>query len=307
MVDVLTIENEHWRIGFSPATGGSITSGQVRIGDAWVDVLRPTPENLLGEWWDTASYPLIPWSNRIRHSTLLWKGEGYQLRPWKTEDYAMHGTVVEYPWEVDEKGDDYVKLSFDARGYYGVNFPWDFVAHQEYRLEGKRLTVVTAVENVDDVAFPAGLGHHPYLLRQLHLPDGAPVGDVVNLQVNATKAYELENYMPTEGPKPLTPRIDFREMRDLGTVLVDDCFAGRTGRTAAIMKYGDALTLTMDANDICQHIVLYIPTEGNHFALEAVTNANDGFTLFAKGIEGAGVFEVPVGETVAAEFSLTID
>ncbi len=53
--------------------------------------------------------------------------------------------------------------------------------------------------------------------------------------------------------------------------------------------------------------MLYIPPNQNHFALEAVTNANDGFTLFAKGIEGAGVFEVPVGETVAAEFSLTID
>ncbi len=181
MVEILTIENSHWRIGFSPATGGSITSGQVRIGDAWVDVLRPTPEELLGEWWDTASYPLIPWSNRIRHSTLLWKGEAYQLRPWKTEDYAMHGTVVEFPWEVEDKGDDFVTLRFDARGYYGVNFPWDFVAHLEYRLEGKRLTVVTAVENVDDVAFPAGLGHHPYFLRQLRTPDGKNVGDVVTL------------------------------------------------------------------------------------------------------------------------------
>jgi aldose 1-epimerase len=50
--------------------------------------------------------------------------------------------------------------------------------------------------------------------------------------------------------------------------------------------------------------VVYIPQGEEFIAVEAVTNANDGFNLMRDGVEGHGVFVVEPGATQSAEFSL---
>jgi aldose 1-epimerase len=307
MVDVLTIANSHWSVGLIPETGGSVAFGKARVGDAWVDVLRPTSDDERGSFGGSSSYPLVPWSNRIRHGSLLWDGEVYQLRRWGgTADFSMHGTALEYPWEVIEATADRVVVEFDARGYYGVNWPWDFVARQEYYLDGPRLACRMSLTNVDDVEFPAGLGHHPYFMRQLIAPDGSALGGVVQLQIQATQEYELVNCMPDKGAGPIAAVSDFTTKRGLDGPLVDTCQRGRTGPTVATIDYPGALSVVIEADPIFEHTVFYIPPGQPFFAVEPVTNANDGFTLFAKGIKNTGVFSVPAGETVTAEFSVTI-
>ena len=62
----------------------------------------------------------------------------------------------------------------------------------------------------------------------------------------------------------------------------------------------------MEADPIIEHTVFYIRPGKPYFALEPVTNANDGFTLVKKGVPGTGVFEIAPGETVTAEFSLHV-
>ena len=307
MIDVLTIANSHWRVGLTPETGGSVAFGQVKSGDAWIDVLRPTPDDLLGSYWDSASYPLVPWSNRIRHGSLLWKGEVYQLRRWAgTDDFSMHGTALEYPWEVVEAAEDRVSIEFDARGYYGVNWPWDFTARQDYYLDGARLACRMSLTNVDDVAFPAGLGHHPYFVRQLLGSDGAPLGGEVLAQINSIDEYELVNCMPDKGPGPIPAVSDFTSARTLGQTLIDTCQTRKPGAAVATLEYPGSFSIVMEADPIFEHTVFYIPPGKPYFALEPVTNANDGFTLLKKGIPGNGVFEIAPGDTVTAEFSLTI-
>jgi aldose 1-epimerase len=307
MIDVLTIANSHWRVGLTPQVGGSVAFGQVKSGDAWIDVLRPTPADLLGSYSDSASYPLIPWSNRIRHGSLLWQGEVYQLRRWAgTNDFSMHGTALEYPWEVVEAAEDRVSIEFDARGYYGVNWPWDFKARQDYFLDGRRFACRMSLTNVDDVAFPAGLGHHPYFVRQLLGADGAPLGDEVFVQINSIDEYELVNCMPDKGPGPIPADSDFTAARTIGQTLIDTCQTRKPGSPVATLEYPGSFSIVMEADPIFEHTVFYVPPGKPYFALEPATNANDGFTLFKKGIPGTGVFEVGAGDTVTAEFSLTV-
>jgi aldose 1-epimerase len=307
MIDVLTIANSHWRVGLIPRTGGSVAFGQVQSGGAWVDVLRPTPDDALGSSWDTASFPLIPWSNRIRHGSLLWKDEVYQLRRWATlEDCAIHGTALDFPWGVVEAAEDRVSIEFDARGYYGVNWPWDFTTRQEYYLDGARLACRMSLTNVDDVAFPAGLGHHPYFVRRLLGANGEPFGDEVLAQINSINEYELVDCMPDKGPGPIAASSDFTSKRALGQTLIDNCQTRKPGGPVATLEYPGSFSIVIEADPIFEHTVFYIPPGKPFFAIEPVTNANDGFTLFKKGIPGTGVFEIAPGETVTAELSLTI-
>jgi aldose 1-epimerase len=327
-VEVIEISNDLWRVGLAPETGGAITYGKVRVTNdhsaeadsshSWVDVLRPTPDSLTGEWWESASYPLIPWSNRIRHGRLMWENVTYQLRRWGTDDFAMHGTTVEYPWAIADRATDHLTLTFDSRAYYGVNFPWGFVARVEYALDGPRFTCRTTIDNVDNETFPCGMGHHPYFVRSLALPTDAlepslgasPVqaslGDAVRLQVNCEASYPLTNGMPDGPSGPLPPVVDFRQSRPLGDALVDDCLTARSGPIAATLDYPGAFTLELEADEALSHVVVYIPVGKPYFAVEPVTNANDAFTLHALGIGGTGVLTIAPGKSIAATFSLVV-
>ena len=50
--------------------------------------------------------------------------------------------------------------------------------------------------------------------------------------------------------------------------------------------------------------MVYLPVDVPYFAVEPVTNANDGFNLEAAGKQGTGVFLVQPGETRSSSFTL---
>ena len=306
MITPVTIANDHWRVGLLPDTGGCVAFGQVRVDGDWVDVLRPTPHERYGERWDTASFPLVPWSNRVRHGTLLHQGEAHQLRRWGTEDFAMHGTGVEFPWQPTAVTEHSAELTFDARGYYGVNFPWDFVARFTYTLDGPHFRWGMSITNVDDAAFPAGLGHHPYFVRRLASNAGEPIGDEALLQVNAERAFGLNNGMADAAPGEIVANDDYRSIRGLGQSFVDACLTGRTNPIAARIEFPGAVSIDVEADALLEQVVVYVPVGEGFFAVEPVTNANDGFTLAARGIAGHGIFIVEPGATTATEFSLNV-
>lgn len=301
---VTIIENDCWRVGLVPATGGSVVFGQVRIDGEWVDVLRPTAEADRGSRSHCSSFPLVPWSNRIRDGKLLWQGRTYQLRTNPGDGTARHGAGIEYPWAVVEQTPTSATLEFTSRNVYGVNFPWTFTARFEYALDGDRFTWGLAVTNTDHETFPAGLGQHPYFQRHLSLPGGeASAGP--HLQINCDQSYELFDALPVAAAGPITARADFRSSRELGAGVVDDCLTGRTSPTVAVIDYPGALSLTMHAGELLSHVVAYAPAGEPFFAIEPVTNANDAFTLDARGVKGTGLFLVQPGETRHTEFSLT--
>ena len=165
MADIVTLENEHWQVGLVPTTGGSVAFGRVRIGGEWVDVLRPTPVDELGEWGRTASFPLVPWSNRISQGRFAWAGRDYQLRVNFEDGTAIHGTGWEFPWKVVESMPTSAVLELVSRDVFGVNFPWPFTARFRYELDGERFEWHMDITNDAHETFPAGIGHHPYFMR----------------------------------------------------------------------------------------------------------------------------------------------
>ncbi len=291
------IENARWRIGFVPELGGSLKFGQTRIGDTWHDVLRPTSADAI-EPNDTASYPLVPWSNRIRDGRLLWSDRAYQLRVNWADGTAIHGAAWDYPWNVIEHTEDRVVLEFASRDVYGVNWPWTFTARFTYALDGDRFTWTYSITNTDHETFPAGFGHHPYFLRSVA---GSPDA---RLQIEADAGYELEACMPDAGAGSIRPAADFREARALGHTFVDDCLTGRRGERLATIEWPGAVSVDIEADELLEHAVLYIPEDEPFWAFEPVSNANDAFTLDSKGIEGTGLFLVQPGETRSASFTI---
>lgn len=302
MTDVLTLENDHWQVGLVPATGGSVAFGRVKLGGQWVDVLRPTPEVSLDNVWATASFPLVPWSNRIRDAVFSWAGKDYQLRANFEDGTAIHGTGIEFPWSVVSQTATSVTLEFVSRHVYGVNFPWPFTARFTYELDAERFEWRMEITNDAHVTFPAGLGHHPYFVRALDA--AASTGEPTQLQVNCDTSYPVVECLPTGPAQEVSGRIDFRHMKPLGKDFMDACYTGRTSSTLATIEYPGAVAVDIEAGALLEHAVVYLPVGVPYFAVEPVSNANDGFNLEAHQEPGTGVFLVQPGETRSTAFTL---
>ena len=303
MTNIVVLENAHWQVGLVPTSGGSVAYARTRVADAWVDVLRPTPEDALADPWATGSFPLVPWSNRLTDGRFSWAGRDHQLRINFADGTAIHGTAIEFPWTVIEQTATSATLEFVSGSFHGVNFPWAFSTRCTYTLDGDRFTWGMELANDDHETFPAGLGHHPYFERSL-TADGATVGQPVELQLNCSMAYPNEGCLPTGPAELVEGRLNFTTQRPLGDEFVDDCWTGRTSSVLATLEYPEALTVDIEAGALFEHTVVYIPTGETFFAVEPVTNVNNGFNLEAQGMAGTGVFLLQPGETCSTAFTL---
>jgi len=303
VTDLLTLQNSSWQVGILPATGASVAFGRIRAGaSGWVDFMRPTESEKLGVADQTASYVLSPWSNRIRDGVLKFRGKSYQLARWGAGDgTAIHGTARVFPWRVVDAGDTRVVLSFSSSEVVGANFPWRFSSEVTYELDGTRFVTRTTVTNDDEEPMPAGFGHHPYFLRGL---DGHE--DEIRLQIPCSQQFELDGCMASAAPVPVQDWLDFQESRSLGDLFIDQNLTGRAPGEPIVFDYprsGHRISLHFD--EVYGNVVFYVPQEGkDFFAVEPVTNANDGFALFEAGIEGNGVLVVEPGESVSGTYSL---
>lgn len=307
---VVTIRDGAWEVDVLPRTGAALAGGRVRTSDGvWRDLLRPTRPTALGEPEKCSSFAMVPWSNRIRDGVLAFGERMWQLQRNGADGTAIHGAVRHAAWAVVEQRDDRVVLELDTTHLVGVNFPWRFRAQITYAVEGQRLTVGTSLQNVDREPFPAGFGHHPYLLRTLAPVGTPPPAEPGNplLQVPLRHGYALTGAMAT-GPAGAIPRrADYRAGRPLGSRFVDDVLTGWDPGSPIRVRYDEPeVTVDLHADPIYSHLVVYAPRRRSYFAVEPVTNVNDGFALHAAGVPGTGVFVLEPGEERAGAFTLTL-
>jgi aldose 1-epimerase len=297
------IENAHWQIGILPETGASVAFGRIKRDRQTFEFFRPTPESKYREPSACASFPLIPWSNRIRNGHFKFRGTDYQLQLNGKDGTAIHGVTRSCPWQVESFSATRLVTSFNSSDFENLNFPFRFSAHIEYLLSDEQLSIATWLKNDDNTPMPAGFGHHPYFVRSL-------VGgtDPIQLEIPCTEYFPLEDDLPLSGPVPIEPRVDFRQHRPLGNELIDDCLTGRIAERPVRFTYDESGTqISLHMDPIFQNVVLYAPQDKPFFAVEPVTNANDGFNLYEKDIPGSGVFVLEPREEKYGMFAFQIE
>jgi aldose 1-epimerase len=293
-----TIENDYWQVGILPETGASVAFGRVRQGDRWVDILRPTAPADYDNSSNCASFVLVPWSNRIRDGRFAFRGQTYQLEINNADGTAIHGDTRKRIWQVESAGHQRINLSFNSTTHTNINFPFQFAATAEYWLDGPEFVMQLSLRNVDDQPFPGGFGQHPYFVL--------PENDNVWLELPVDQEYPLTNALPSGPPQPLAAALDFRELRQLRTAPpLDNLFRGRQGDKPVRIVYPDLKTeIQITSSAIFEHLIVYSPPGQPFFAVEPVTNANDGFNLLEQGVAGSGVFVLEPNEGQAGAIRL---
>jgi aldose 1-epimerase len=208
---------------------------------------------------EAASFPLVPFSNRIRGGRFTFRGREVRLVPNMAGDPSpLHGQGWLNPWTVDQATDQSAVLTY--RHHTG-EWPWDYEARQEFALDERGFSVTLACRNVSDEPMPCGLGQHPYF----------PCGSETRIDTQVTDAWTIDEHVLPVDKVPAQGRFDLRNRLACGQDL-DNGFGGWGGE-ARMSDPAWPYDVRISSPE-AKFFQLYSPPEGGIFVAEPVTHAN---------------------------------
>jgi len=260
---LLSLRTGRLTVDLAPAAGGSVA----RFAIDGADLLRPMApaDAASGTGNNAALYPLMPFSNRIAYGRRVFEGEEIVLKPnWPGVRHPMHGDGWAHPWQVEKSDAHSAEIAYlhERAGDRG-GWPFRYRARQLYRLEDDRLSVRLALENLEDRPVPAGIGLHPFFVRDAD----------TELACRTAAVWRADaDVLPIERVV-VPPQWDFSASRKIDGVVLDNCFDGWDGR-AAISWPKRRLQLALEASQPFRHLVIYVPPGRDFFCVEPVSHAN---------------------------------
>ena len=293
--DTVELQDGPTVLRVSPVAGGSITRyASVRDGQTF-EWMRPALAAAVRtrSAGSTSSFPLVPFSNRIRDAAFRFRGRTIQLPAnAPPAPHALHGHGWRQPWAVVSQTQTGLTLEYR---HTADAWPWDYRAEQHFALTDERLTIRVAVTNESMEPMPVGFGVHPYYLRTPRVRFRADVGQMWRTDANA---------MPTELiAAPAGLPLDAAGLSPDATVL-DNNFLGFGGRARVEWpEWNAGLEIVSDPLYSC--LVVYTPEGRDFFCAEPVTNCIDGFNLADQGRTDTGMIVLDAGDTAAGDVIFT--
>lgn len=281
----LSLQNGDLTVELAPQAGGSIAAFRC----AGHDLLRPmgATDRASGQGRNAAAYPLVPYSNRIKDGRLVFGADTYRLKHnWFGVNHPMHGDGWAAAWRVMRSDDRSAEIAYEhERAGHDGGWPFRYRARQSYRLDADRFVVGLAIDNLEDRAVPAGLGLHPFFVREAD----------TELQCCTEAVWRTDAEVLPVARIVVPPAYDFSRPRNVNEVTLDNGFDGWDGR-ARIRWPGRGMRLDLEASEAFRHAVIYVPPEKPYFCVEPVSHANGrvGRTRLEPGATLAGeiVFRV---------------
>lgn len=233
-----------------------------------------------------ASFPLVPYANRIAHGRYAVAGQSHQL-PLNFGDHphSIHGFGWQAAWAVSEATETEARLVLTHAGDAG--WPWPYEAEQHVALTPSQLSLTLSVTNKGDGAMPAGLGFHPYFVA-----DAA-----TRLQFDAQSLLLSTPDMLPEREVAADTLGDWSQPSTVaGDSLIDNAYGGWSG--AATILRGDGIAMTMRAAG-APWLHLYRPPGETFFCVEPVSHSPDA-------INRGGMDMLPPGGTATLAMTLSI-
>ena len=279
------------RLTLNASIGGSISAFEWLEGDAARPILRKcnsAGENVL----DAASFPLVPYVNRIRGGAFTFRGREVRLTPNMPGDPSpLHGQGWLNPWKVEESGDRYAVLSFrHAAG----EWPWDYEARQEFALDERGLSASIECRNTSGGPMPCGLGFHPYF----------PCGADTRIQTEVDEVWTVDKDVLPAARMPAEDRYAIGDDPVCARGL-DNGFGGWSGRTIlSDVNWPYQIELSSPQ---ARYFQLYSPENGGIFVAEPVTHANAALNEPEEDWARLGIRILEPGEEMALDARIAVE
>jgi aldose 1-epimerase len=276
------LELELW-----PSIGGCVAAFSWLRPSGRVELMRrATPKGLLErDGRELASFPLFPFSNRVKDGLFSFQGKQVELVRNTPPDHPIHGHVWQRPSTLKSKTATTAEL---VCRYPGADWPWAYTASQRFSLSPQALLVELELRNDGGSPMPCGFGMHPYYDRT----------EGVRLQAHAPVRWVGNEYLLPEWSEPVPEAWNFTAPQALSPLAeMDGCF-GQFGGRAHLEWPEKSVALEIDADPVFGVLVCYVPKGQDFFCLETVSNVNDAFNLEARGVAGNGTIVLAPGQSV---------
>ncbi|MES2206646.1 MAG: aldose 1-epimerase [Pseudomonadota bacterium] len=289
---LLDLQNESLTCRIAPENGGSIYSFNYHLGTQHQHLLRPTWSESAYLITDFASWPLVPFSNRIKEGKFSFMGKHYQVPiNYLGYPHTSHGHGWERPWKVESHTSTHCILSFAFND--PVIWPFPYTSRQEFILHDQSLIISLSLTNSGDQPMPAGLGLHPYFPK--------PLG--TTLQATIKHLWEIdETVIPTQRVSA-PAEYDFSAPKSLDHARLDHCFDGYKGVMQITWPH-QPVGLKVTSSPNLQHFVVYTPSDKDFFCAEPVSHMPDAINRSSELSNGLKILNP--GESLLADYRFEI-
>ena len=259
-IEILTLTRGPDCCEIIPALGGGIGSWTVN----GQPMMRPASNASIeaADPFGLASFPLVPYSNRIGNGGFEWEGRQIRLaRNFPPEPHAIHGVGFDRPWSVRSSSADSVVLVLKHRP--GAGWPWSFEAQQRISLADGLLILDMSAVNLADHPVPLAFGHHPYFPRE---------GATLRFQAQGIWLTG-DDGLPSLRVKPFD-KFDFSNAMSVAHDEIDHCFTGWDG-SAYIEWLDQPLGLEITASAELPNAVVCVRNNLDGFCFEPVPHVNN--------------------------------
>ena len=267
------------RLALRPDLGGSIAG----LWHGETPVLRSTEPVHLAQPRASASYPLVPYSNRLGYCQFDWHGKSYTTAPnFGDNPHSVHGVAWLREWEVISSSP--VDAGLRYRHVPDAHWPFAFEVVQYFNLTSQALTVQFVFTNTDALAQPAGLGWHPYF----------PKRERSRLHIDVASRWDSDaTQLPIR--REAQPGID----ADVADLDFDNCFEGWKGAA----RIRDE-TFSLELTSTLPYLVVYTPQDKDYFCVEPVSHVSDAIHRVDPAAHGLRTLQP--GETFEASMTLAV-
>lgn len=280
------LHNDTWSLELIPQWGGRVAL--LKAGG--LDIMTPIEADNFDPlaWPKGGIYPLMPYSNRVRHAKLVHAGIVYELPAHPAAlPHTLHGVAQTLPWEVSLRSKESITLTCK---YEGEHWPWRVRFEQRFTLEGNRLHLDLGVTNLGRSSMPTGIGLHPYFHRHAGM----------RVELSVAKLWDIDSeYLPTgiahshEHP-----------------IILDDSLHGE------LALYGsewDGLLkvhypqgqLLMEAKSPLSHVIVFAPVDAPYLCLEPVSHLADAFNAPPSEWSAQGTQVLEPGQAMTAKLAFS--
>lgn len=288
--DVLILSSADLELELSPSIGGAIS----RLSHVGKDDPRPIlreGHSPLQNVLEAASFPLVPFVNRVRGGSFTFRGRTISMAPNMAGDPSpLHGQGWLNPWKVAQAGEDSASLSYR---HEPGEWPWSYTARQELRLDGPVLDLTLTCRNDSSEPMPCGLGQHPYF----------PCTAQTRIDTGVAFAWTIDEQVLPLAKVPATGRFDLNDRAICGQDL-DNGFEGWTGQV--IMSDPEWPFELELSSPQARFFQIFSPSAGGFFVAEPVTHANAALNAPEPDWPGLGLRILESGEEMRLDMRIEV-
>lgn len=289
-MNMITLTAGRSTLTLAPELGGAVFAWE-RGGHA---MFRPALPDAVERGFvrGLASFPLVPWSNRIVHGRFTFAGTDHAL-PATFGGHAIHGVGWTTAWHVAARTERSATMTMTHTP--DERWPFAFDAEQHFALAANVLTCRMSATNRHFAPAPFGLGAHPYFPRR---PDATLQFAAAGVWHNTPDKIPIKH-------TAVPPEWDRREPQPFGLAELDNCFTG--WRRLARLAYPDpGFAIDIAADPLFANLVVYDGAINDFIAVEPVSNVNDGINKLAAGVP-SGLRVLQPGETMAGTMTFAVE